>query len=610
MTPMRRLLILFLCVTSPVWAEAGDSPLAGHASPFLSMHADDLVQWRTWDDAVLRQAQAEGKLILLVSGFFSCAWCHVAKDESFRNAQIAEFINEHFVPVIVDRHLAPGLDDYLQRFVRKVRGAAGWPLHVFLTPQGHPLAGTVYLRPEEFFSYLQRLQAEWDERRQELSALAARAAAQSGHRPRARRSMGGDEVRSMIEAFTDAALDRADELEGGFGGSAKFPRIPQLVALLDRSRGETDGRVARFLELTLDRMAEGALHDHLSGGFFRYAAEPSWEDPQFEKMLYVNAQLAALYLRAAGPLERPEYRQVGTETLDFLVTRMRHPDGGFIAALAAVDTTGQEGGYYLWPPTALEQALDAEELKLARATWGLDDPEGQLETDRLPIPRRRLASLAEEFGTTPAELAVRLEGARRKLMAAREDRLLPSNDMRIAAWNGLMLSALAEGASAGSRYQEEGQALYGVIRDFFWDGTRLARVRGSQGEVLAEATLADHAYVAQGLLDWSEAVNEPGAVDLARRISESAWAMFWSEAWLPTPRPALPGQASALLIADGPMPSPAAVLAAVSLRVTRDMPESPLRQQAVAALSADPAGLSESPFEHASYFPALSSAHP
>lgn len=441
-------------------------PLRDHPSAYLALHADDPVQWRLLDQAALAEAQRDNKPIFLSSGYFACHWCHVMQRESFRAADIAALLNRHFIPVKIDRELSPEEDAYLIAFVQRSRGIAGWPLSVFLTPEGHPLYGTAYLPPAELRLLLRTMAKLWRGEGEEWRQVAA-AEALGG----AVAAPGASVPNAVLrEALRQAAMAQADDLEGGFGMPAKFPHVPRLRALLRLYGDGDDEALGDFLRLTLRQMATQGLRDHIGGGFFRYTVDPSWQEPHFEKMLYDSAQLAVLYFEAAQWLGEEHWAGVARDTLDFLLREMLLPDGAFAASLSALDSSGAEGGSYLWTEAALRRVLTAREYDVAIAVWGL---QGTPVFGSGYLPRQTLdaATQRQRLGADAAEV---LASARGKLLRARSVRMAPRDDKRIAAWNGLVLQALSLAVQQGdeARYRAAARRLRDYLVTRLWDGSR------------------------------------------------------------------------------------------------------------------------------------------
>ncbi len=550
-----------------------ENRLANHPSPYLALHAADPVAWQAWDRATADLARERGKPLFISVGYFACHWCHVMQRESYRDEKIARFLNEHFMPVKVDRELDPALDARLIEFAESTRGAAGWPLNVFLTPDGNPFYAALYLPPGEFLAVLERVAGLWQNERARVQQLAR----QEGAQPQGpgKPQLDAARVRAYQRQFLTEALRLADPMQGGFGEQNKFPMVPQLEWLLERQARAPDRKLGEFLLLTLDRMADGGLRDHLGGGFFRYTVDPGWREPHFEKMLYDNALLARLYLRAAAVFGRKDYRAVALETLDFMTRSLRAPEGGFIASLSAVDAQGVEGGYYLFGDADLEGLLSAEELAAVRSGFSMQGP-APFDAGHLPQSAR-----------PPKDAEAVFARARDKLRAARATRALPRDAKRLAAWNGLALSAFATAARAGGSdgYRQVAQELRDFLATTLWDGRQLRRALAGD-RAIGAVSVEDYAHVASGLLEWAELTGVEADFVLVREIVRQAWARFYGPAgWRLEEQSLIVAESGQDALADGPIPSPSGVLARVSLRLAERLKDKPLRVQALAALN-------------------------
>ena len=519
------------------------SRLAGNASPYLAMHAGDPVDWHEWGAAALAEARRQDRLLLVSVGYFACHWCHVMQRESYRDAEVARLLNAQFVPVKVDKELNAALDAMLQDFSERTRGRAGWPLNVFVTPDGYPLFAMQYASREEFLRIAGVLAERWRKDRARLQA-AARAAAVSSPEP----LLPGD----LRAAYLGRAFEEADWLRGGFGAVAKFPQAPQLLTLLDLQAESPDAKLAEFLRLTLDRMAERGLQDHVSGGFFRYTVDPDWLQPHFEKMLYDNAQLALIYGRAARILGDERYARLVRKTLDFVLARMA-AGGAYVASLSAVDAAGVEGASYLWPAQQLQALLTEQEWQAVRSLWALDAP-AHFASGFLPAPQRE---------ASVAELALQ-QSAWRKLAAARSDIRVPRDEKVVSGWNGLLLAALAESADIAPGPHAAAEQLYRFIHEQLWTGQALHKgVAG--GQVLSGAELEDYAYVAFGVWRYAAIRGDDAARRFAVQLQRAAWQRFYK-------RGVFQLEAQRLLAAasdaweDGYLPAPAPLLVELGLQ--------------------------------------------
>ncbi|MGE5318929.1 MAG: thioredoxin domain-containing protein [Hyphomicrobiaceae bacterium] len=338
-------LLLLLLLSVQASAAPLVNQLADHPSPYLALHGHDPVAWQEWNAATIARARRESKLLYVSVGYFACRWCHVMQRESYQNPQIAALLNRDFIPVKVDRELNTGLDDALQVFSARLRSAAGWPLNAFVTPQGYPAYVVLYEPPDAFRALLTQLSARWAADSAGIRRLAMLAAPPAGAPP-TDAPLTATRSAKAWDRLIASVWQEADTLRGGFGQVSKFPMAPQLSALLDRQTRQPDARLAGFLRLTFNQMATRGMRDHVGGGFFRYTVDPDWDAPHFEKMLYDNAQLAILYLRAAAVLDQPGYREVVRSTLGFMRDELQDASGGFYSSTSAVDASGREG-----PPT-------------------------------------------------------------------------------------------------------------------------------------------------------------------------------------------------------------------------------------------------------------------
>ena len=591
--------------------------LAHAASPYLRLHAHDPVHWQEWSPELVARAGSENRLIFVSVGYFACHWCHVMQRESFSDRDAAALLNTHFISVKVDRELDPALDAQLLRFVQVTLGRAGWPLNVVLTPDGLPLFGFTYLPATDFTRLMAQIAGRWEADRDSLAA-AARGVSdmlESAARPRAAVAMDTAGVRALSDAFTQQASEMADGLAGGFGQQQKFPSAPQLALLLDSQRRQPVEALGGFLRLTFGAMASLGLRDQIGGGFFRYVTDPGWQVPHFEKMLYSNALLAELYFDAADVLGEPAFERIAMDTVEFMLRELASPHGGLFSSLSAVDADGEEGGYYLFDARDLERVLDGEERRVAGVAWGFDG-NSPIEHGYLPVQAAESSEeVARAVNLPVEEAAARLDSAREKLLATRGGRELPRDEKRLAGWNGLALSALVRASLRRDGAQFEGPAR-GVARFLtgeLWDGAKLVRARaggrtgsGAEESSITPATLQDYAYVARGMVAFAKAHGREEHWELARRIVEGAWERFRAtDGWRLSDERGLPYTGVEPAIADGPMPSPSAVLLDATMLVANHFDDDALRARAHAALLADDAGMREAAFFHATRIRAL-----
>jgi len=601
-----RTILLLCCALLASPAAALENQLRSHPSPYLAMHADDPVAWQDWGEAAVAHARETGKLLFISSGYFSCHWCHVMQRESYQDPAIAERLNRHFVPVKLDRELHDALDGFLIDYVERTTGQAGWPLNVFLTPEGYPLIGATYLPPERFAELLVRLNRVWTDERGRMRNLARRTLLQLrlDDAPPAMPPLSpGDVRRTLLEQ----ALQLASPMEGGFGEQSRFPMAPQLLALLDLQAEAPDARLAEFLQLTLDNMAGQGLRDHLGGGFFRYTVDPGWQVPHFEKMLYTQALLAEVFMRGAEVFGRADYADVARDTLHFVAREMAGRFGGFVASFSAVDGEGEEGGVYLWSVDALHRLLGEADTAIARRHWNMLDvpPFG---AGHLPRHGETIGQIAAALGRDPAQLAEHLHQLRLTLLTARATRELPVDHKELAGWNGLMLAALAKAARRWNDpvFARSAKQVRDFLRQRLWRGGALGRAvaPGPDGEaqVVGKASLADYAYVAYGFSEYARLSGDPADRTFVTVLLSLAWQHFHGPGgWRMDARPLIPGMAEEAALLEGALPAPSAVL--IQLAADGHTPE--LAEQArSAAEQARPRAQAE-PFWYAGHATAL-----
>ncbi len=581
-----RILLILIIGFGPGSAFASNQ-LADHPSPYLEMHADDPVDWRPWQAEVFDDARASNRLVFVSVGYFSCHWCHVMHRESYQDENIAGILNENYIAVKVDRELEPDLDRRLIEFVETTRGSAGWPLNVFLTPDGYPVTGFTYLPRDEFARVLQELDKVWRQNRPGL-ADAARDFFQAHMQHQENQSLEAPQLRAddLIDAFVSQIMLIADPLQGGIGNTTKFPNVPQIDALLDviRHNEDLDPDVIVFVRLTLHMMASKNLHDHVNGGFFRYTTDPDWQTPHFEKMLYDNAQLATLYLKAHRIWPDQGYAEVAVRTLDFIETNLKHADGGYMSSLSAVDTDNKEGGAYFWSRQQLSNLLSAAELDYMTKLWPLKSRPGEFLIDPLTGP----AALGK-----PANNRAILQKLKSRGSAS-----MPADDKRLASWNAMMLDALTAAARFDSRFEKPARVLFNSMqRNFYRDGD-LIRFAGN-AEV-ADAVLEDYAQVAHAYLNFGQEFGHEDALKHARDLTERAYALFLkNQRWQRKAQPLIPLAPGNWIIPDRVFYSPMTLW----LKVALDVPElnQETRQSAARMLQRATREMLESPYFYASF---------
>ncbi|HEY6145401.1 MAG TPA: thioredoxin domain-containing protein [Solirubrobacterales bacterium] len=497
--------------------------LAQETSPYLLQHRDNPVDWYPWGSEARRRAGEEDKPILLSVGYSACHWCHVMERESFEDPETAAYMNEHFVNVKVDREERPDVDAIYMEAVQTITGHGGWPMTVFLDPDGVPFYGGTYFPPDEsrgmpsFRMVMEAVVHAFETQREEIREKAPIARARLG-------AVSDVEPRAIpAAAHLDEAVERlllaADRRNGGFGAAPKFPPASSLELLMARGG---DG----IVELTLDRMLAGGIYDQLGGGFSRYSVDAVWLVPHFEKMLYDNALLAGAYLHGWQTLGHDRYRRVCEETLDWILREMRGPEGGFYSALDA-DSEGEEGKFYVWTAEEIREVIG-------------NDPNCSSLSSRQVVGLLQFYGVSEQGnfeGSNVLHLAAGAEGAepeglaetRRALFEARAERVRPGlDDKRLTAWNALAIAALADAGAVLGRddYLDAARACAEFVLTELRDPDgRLLRTY-KDGRAHLGAYLEDHAFLLEALLTLYESSFEQRWFDEAKALAETMIERF------------------------------------------------------------------------------------
>jgi uncharacterized protein len=505
--------------------------LARETSPYLLQHADNPVHWYPWGHEALEKARQEDKPIFLSIGYSACHWCHVMAHESFEDEEVASILNEHFISIKVDREERPDLDQIYMTAVQAMTGSGGWPMSVFLTPEGHPFYGGTYFPPSprygmpSFTQILNAIIGAWQDRRGELVASGQKlvAAIQRQGQADAESTPGRRQPSQDILSSAFRALQQSfDKMNGGWGQAPKFPQPMTMEFLMRYCRSTGNTSALEIVTHTLEAMARGGIYDQLGGGFHRYSVDDHWLVPHFEKMLYDVAQLARVYLHAWQVTGRPFFRTITEETLDYVVREMTDPSGGFYSTQDA-DSEGKEGKFFVWTPDEIRQVLGkyADEFMAAYGVTGHGNFEGK--------------NILEFVWDT--EQRPTLADARRKLFEAREKRVHPGRDEKVlTSWNGLMMAAFAEAARALARddYRliAEHNAEF-LLSDLRQENGRLLRTwkrrpervlegpSEGAGETKLNGYLEDYAYLIEGLLELYQTTFEPRWFMVARELAET-----------------------------------------------------------------------------------------
>jgi hypothetical protein len=483
--------------------------LALETSPYLQQHADNPVDWYAWNNETLRIARGQDKPILLSIGYSACHWCHVMAHESFEDADVAAVMNEHFINIKVDREERPDLDQiYQSAHSVLTRRNGGWPLTMFLSPDGTPFFGGTYFPKEPrynlpgFTGLLQRVAQFYSENREELTEQGKQlVAALANNLPLA--STGEVQLHAAPLALAVQQLNSTfDPVTGGFGGAPKFLHPAELDFLLRRSQATADATSRHSVLFTLQQMAHGGLYDQLGGGFCRYSVDERWDIPHFEKMLYDNGPLLSLYCDAWQISGDPLYVRVVEQTAAWVIREMQSPEGGYYSSLDA-DSEHEEGKFYVWQRAEIRPLLNAEEFAVTAPYYGLDStPNFENHAWNLRVSKQ-LTEIANDLAITIAEASTRLASARQKLFTAREQRIRPGRDEKIlGSWNGMMISGMARAARVFNRldWLRSAQQAMDFIQHTLWnDGKLLATYK--DGKAHLNAYLDDHAFLLNASLE-------------------------------------------------------------------------------------------------------------
>ena len=527
--------------------------LINETSPYLLQHAHNPVDWYAWGEAALQRAKQEDKPILLSVGYSACHWCHVMERESFENEDIAALMNQHFVSIKVDREERPDIDNIYMQAVQTMTQQGGWPMTVFLTPDGRPFYGGTYFPPRDrqygretmpgFPRILLTIADYYEHHRAEVEEQAAQLAnylKQLGSTPL--RNKGGiNPAGTMpLETLSNASRELAaefDPVNGGFGNAPKFPNTMSLEFLLrvhqHRLRGEIGTKATKpeleIVEISSQHMANGGIYDQLGGGFHRYSVDAESLVPHFEKMLYDNALLSRLYLNTSLVTGNPFYERIVAETLDYVVREMLSPEGGFYSTQDA-DSEGEEGKFFLWTPAEIEAALLPDDAQLFMLYYDVT-PQGNFEGKNILHVEQDAQTIADKAQVSLENLQASLQLSRERLFKVREKRVRPGRDEKIlTSWNGLMLRSFAEAA----RYLDRPDYLQVAInnaefllRELYRNGRLLRTYK--DGHAHLNGYLEDYTFLADGLLALYEASFNPRWFIEARRLMDEAIKLFADE---------------------------------------------------------------------------------
>lgn len=494
--------------------------LINETSPYLLQHAHNPVHWHPWTQEVLAKAKAENKPILLSIGYSTCHWCHVMEHESFEDPEIAEYLNQHYVAIKVDREERPDLDSYFMHVLQSMIGHGGWPMTLWLMPDQKPFYGGTYFPARDgdrgsqvgFLTLLQKLHQLFETQPQEIQKQAFEISQYANSQLNLQRQQAfpSTELFDKIYHHFDKTFDAAC---GGFGGAPKFPRVPVLNLLYALSRDPAYEKAKQWVEKTLTSMANGGIYDQVGGGFHRYSVDRQWIVPHFEKMLYDQAQLLDIYTKAYLQTADPRYFQILSQTCAYLIREMK--DGAFFSATDA-DTQGEEGLFFTWTIQELESFLSPNELELCKQHFGVT-LHGNFEGRNI-FTCQNPKNIADE----------EIQNLQEKIYIQRSMREKPLTDDKIvAAYNGLMIQSLSQASLVlGKDCLDHALEVIEYIQKNLWDGTHLYR-SARKGRKSSKAFLEDYCFLIHGLLAYFARTFDLKVFEFALQLQATADDQFW-----------------------------------------------------------------------------------
>ena len=508
--------------------------LINETSPYLLQHANNPVDWYPWGEEALERARSEDKPILLSIGYSACHWCHVMERESFEDETIAGLMNENFVSIKVDREERPDLDQVYMQAVQMLTGSGGWPMTVFLTPEGKPFYGGTYFPPDDrqgmpgFPRLLTSIAEAYSTNRGEVDRVTQQLTTQMSQSNQVPQGTSILTVDILHQAYSSLATN-FDYQNGGFGNAPKFPQPMTPEFLLRYYHHGYNPRALELVELTLEKMAYGGIYDQIGGGFHRYSTDPYWLVPHFEKMLYDNALLARLFLHTYLITGRALYRRVVEETLDYVLREMTDPSGGFYSAQDA-DSEGVEGKFFVWSPGEINAVMGDTDGEVFAGYYGVTAG-GNFEGKNILNIRQNPEEFAETKGLTADQLGDIINRGSKALLEVREQRIHPMRDDKVlSSWNGLMLRSFAEAAAALGRPDYLAVAIKNagfLVGSMKSDGRLLRTYRDGQAKLLGY--LEDYSFVIDGLLALYEATFDLRWLEEAVTLADSMIELFWDE---------------------------------------------------------------------------------
>ena len=513
---------------------AHSNRLIHETSPYLLQHAHNPVDWHPWGNEAFQKAKRENKPVLLSIGYSACHWCHVMERESFENEQIAALMNDLFISIKVDREERPDLDEIYMNAVQLLTGRGGWPMTMFLTPDGKPFYGGTYFPPEDrqgmpgFPKILLGVSQAYRERSADVEKSVGEILAALQRMSETHQS-DKDFSPDIIAASCEKISRAYDSDNGGLGQAPKFPNAGVYELFLRNFYHSKNERYLEMIVHTLTKMAQGGIYDHLGGGFHRYSVDAKWLVPHFEKMLYDNAQLLAIYAHAYAITGITLFKSVVEETAHYLLREMFQAGGGFYSTQDA-DSEGEEGKFFVWTPDEISRLLGTEAGEVFCRIYDVSD-QGNFEEKNILHPILTIEQASKYFGKEKSVIETLVAEAKTKLFTEREKRIKPFRDEKIiTAWNGLALSGLAAAikiSGEAALITAVTQTIEFIFDKMFRDGFLLHTYKDGQAKLLGY--LDDYAFLAVGLLDIYETLLDRAFLDRALQLNEIMLREFWDE---------------------------------------------------------------------------------
>lgn len=508
--------------------------LIRESSPYLLQHAHNPVKWRSWNEQSFQLAREENKPVFLSVGYSTCHWCHVMEEESFDDLDVAELINQYFIPIKLDREQRPDLDELYMTALQIIRGSGGWPMSLFLTPNAAPFFGGTYYSKPQFMEILQQVHEMWQDEQTELIQQGEQLliSVKRYLEPSASQQELNPEVAGVLSQHL---LKLSDKTHGGFGQAPKFPQEPYLLFMLDKVARATDVALEsnpewHVVKAALDAMVKGGIYDQVGGGFHRYAVDQAWQVPHFEKMLYNQGQLVQVYTKAYQLSGNPEYRRVAEETLDYMQREMTDERGLFYSASDA-DSEGEEGLFFVWTQAELKMLLSPEDFDLLQCCFEISE-RGNFEGRIVLNLKATLTQLAQELAQDYGLLVKRLDGIKHILYRQRSMRTPPMTDHKvITEWNGMMIAAFAAAARVFDNrtyYDLAATAAKQLLIQHSRDNGALWRL-SLAGEGAEEALLEDYAHLIDALLQLYDVEQDQYWLEQSMVLYCAVMEQYWDK---------------------------------------------------------------------------------